>query len=111
MQAEGGGGARCVGAGSALDGGPGLVLRMEAEGDRRPLHRSEGGARRLLDDSGEVKGRGGGMGQALSWVGQRSNRDSPSAGVFGLPSGRPKSRGQVSRNAGAVQAAQGRMTQ
>ena len=65
----------------ALDGCPRLVLGREAQGDRRALHRGEGGDRRLLDDSGEVEGRGDRMGVALPCFGQRSDRGSPGAGV------------------------------
>ena len=40
-------------------------LGRQAEGHRRPLRRGEGGARRLLDDRGEVEGRGDRVGDAL----------------------------------------------
>ena len=40
---------------TALHGGARHVSRRQSEGYRRTLHRSEGGARRLLDDPGEVK--------------------------------------------------------
>src|SRR5258708_947651 len=66
---EGGGAARARWLASALDGRSGLVFRREAKSDRRPLHRSEGGTRRLLEDSGEIKRRGSGMCQAVSGFG------------------------------------------
>ena len=47
-----------------------LVLRRDAQGDQWALHLDEGGGRRLLDDSGEVEGRGGRMGVALPGFGQ-----------------------------------------
>ena len=49
----------------ALDGRACLVPRRQAQGDRRTLHRGEGSAWRLLDDSGEVEGGGHRMGVAL----------------------------------------------
>ena len=82
----------------ALDGlhpasnGAHLVLWRESEGDRRALHRGEGAARRLLDDSGEVEARGGRMGIALPRSRRRRDRGSSGAGDVGLPSRGPEGR-------------------
>lgn len=43
-----------------------LIRRGQAKSDRRALNRGEGGARRLLDDSGEFEARSDRMGVALS---------------------------------------------
>ena len=57
----------------ALDGlhPPSMGARVrfsggKPHGDRRPVHRGQGGHRRLLDDPGEVEGRGDRVGVALS---------------------------------------------
>lgn len=50
---------------TTINGRAGYVLRGQAESHRRPFSRSERGARRLLDNSGEVKGRSGRVGIAL----------------------------------------------
>jgi len=61
----------------ALDGlhPPSMGARVsfaggEAQGERRTFHRGERGDRRLLDDPGEVEGRGDRMGVALPRVRQ-----------------------------------------
>ena len=45
-----------------------IVRRRQAEGHRRAVRRSEGSARRLLDDPGEVEGGGDRVGEALPGV-------------------------------------------
>src|SRR6266404_7360191 len=82
---------------SALDGRARHVLRRETHGDRWAFRRSQGSTRRLLDDSGEVEGRGDRMGQAVPRFGQRNDRSSPSARVCGLSGRRTGGRSQVSR--------------
>ena len=47
-----------------LEGREGHVPERQAPGDRRPLRRNEGADRRLLDDPGQVEGRGYRMGEA-----------------------------------------------
>ena len=71
----------------ALDGlhPPSMGARVsfsgrQAQGDRRAVHRGQGGDRRLLDDPGEVEGGGHRVGVALPRVGQRSDRGPPGAG-------------------------------
>src|SRR5258708_3227298 len=107
IPAEGRGAARARWPAPAVDGRARLVLRRETHGDRRTFHRSEGNRRRLLDDPGEVQGRGGRMGEALSRFGQRSDRDSPGAGVRGFPCRCPEARARRARAARAAQAAAG----
>ena len=60
----------------ALDGlhPPSMGARVsfaggKPQGDRRPVRRGQGSARRLLDDPGEVAGRGDRVGLALPGVG------------------------------------------
>src|SRR5206468_11049879 len=72
VPAEGRRAARARWAPPALDGSARVVFGGEAKSDRRTLRRGEGGPWRLLDDSGEVEGRGRRMGVTLPGVGQRS---------------------------------------
>lgn len=87
----------------AIDGlhppsmGARVVPGRQTQGQRGAVHRGEGGNRRLLDDSGEVEGRGDRMGFAMPRFGKRSDRDSSSAGDVGLSSRPPGSCVQDSR--------------
>src|SRR6476659_7933515 len=47
-----------------LEGREGHVPERQGKGDRRPIPRNEGADRRLLDDQGQLEGRGYRMGEA-----------------------------------------------
>src|SRR5207253_2428345 len=57
----------------------------QAHRDRRPLHRGQGSDRRLLADSGQVEGRGGRVGVAMSGRGRQRDRGSSGLRDVGLP--------------------------
>ena len=87
----------------ALDGlhPPSMGARVSFSGGKPkvtdgPFSETKEVHRRLLDDSGEVQGRGDRMGVALPRFRQRGDRDSPGAGVLGLPCRRPGGRGWLS---------------
>ncbi len=50
------------------------------QGHGRPLRRSHGGARRLLDDPGEIEGRGDPVGHTLPCLQKRDHRSPPDPG-------------------------------
>src|SRR3984957_16508473 len=87
-------------AASTVDGRAGFIRRRQARGDRRALHRGQGGDRRLLDDRGEVARGGDRLGQALPGLQQRDHRDPPGPGNGGLSGRRSGSGGWVCGTAG-----------
>src|SRR5689334_16135483 len=81
----------------AFDGRARHVFRRKSPGDRRTVRRIQGGRGRLLDDSGQIQGRGGRMGEARADARGRRYRGSSGAGDVGLPSGRSGSRGRITQ--------------
>ena len=65
---------------SAVDGRAGLVCHRQARRHRRPLHRSQGSARRLLDDQREVARGGDRLGEKMPGLRERDHRNPPGAG-------------------------------
>src|SRR5580704_10756063 len=86
---------------AALDGRARLILGWEGHRNRWALCRNEGSNRRILDDSGEVEGRGRRMGHPLPRVGPRSRGAAPGAGVLGFSRGNAGNCGKISRDAEA----------